>query len=174
MVKTEAERRIIEPVNIKFKPPLEVIEALHRHDSALELVWNEDDNRWEFYRLKEKGPSREQDILHWQMSAPFDGSDIQPSIINWLRKYDTSEYGRKGPDRLKQEWILNVKDYIARPKELYKKRMEPMLHEWNSVFHRYAVGREQISVPIKIGRDTKKNKDIFAVKKQRRILNVTR
>lgn len=167
MIKTEDYRRNIEPKD-KRVPPEDVVIKLKEFDSALELIWNEDDNRWEFYRVKKVGIVPEEDLLHWQISAPESGTCITPGILDWLRKYDQTNGGFLSIDDLKDEWRKNYKRYIVIPEERRKKQMEPIMHEWDKVFHRYAVERVQIAVPKIIGMHKKTGKKILAVKKNKR------
>ena len=93
MIKTEAKRRDLRP-SLNLQPPKNVSKALRHYDSELELVWN-DEGQWEIYRLKQKGITKDEDILHWQMSVPQQGSIITVGIVSWLKRFDSTCGGNK-------------------------------------------------------------------------------
>jgi len=128
-----------------LKPPEDVFKALCELNRDLELVWNEDDNRWEIYLVKG-------DTLYWQNSAPVLGSNITTGIKTWLQKFDTSKAGRlDNKDREKRfaedlRLMLsnNVKKNQAKHKEFSYERKD-IIHYLSRHFDNMKPG--WISVP---------------------------
>lgn len=161
MIKTECKRRII--IN-SIKPPEAVIKAIDRKypNLGLELIWNSDDNNWEFYRCIRKGESYLEDIMHWQMSVPFKGTMITPSIIDWLAKYDTTQNGRWSREELEEQWKKSIKTTLSLQKIRYMKRCEDILDSLKNDAGDILVGKRGISVPITVGYNKTTGKRILA------------
>src|SRR3989304_2979258 len=109
MIKTEALRYILDSEKGIY-PPKDVIDALYKLDSGLELIWNDDDGQWEFYRVKQRSATRNNDLLHWQISAPTKGTHITVGIVDWLKRFDTAEGGRFSKKELEQRWLKQFKE----------------------------------------------------------------
>lgn len=169
MIKSECQRRII---SNSLKPPIEVVEKLKLFDSKLELIFNFDSDRWEFYRLQEKGPSYDEDILCWQMSAPSTGSDITVGVIDWLKQFDTTFGGRLSPDDLRDRWVKNVKNILFQNDERIRKEQELASESWKDLISDFGSQKTVVSVPVCVGYNSKRNKQIYAVKKKKAVTNV--
>lgn len=163
MIKTEAKRRDLRP-SLNLQPPKNVSKALRHYDSELELVWN-DEGQWEIYRLKQKGITKDEDILHWQMSVPQQGSIITVGIVSWLKRFDSTCGGNKTKEELVKEFFKNMKEINYKQKIKRQKELDEAQYAYSGMLHRYAVEREQISVPTLVGMNKKTGKKIYAVKK---------
>src|SRR3990172_5493047 len=161
MIKTEAMRYILDSEKGIY-PPDDVAAALRQLDSALELLWNNDDGQWEVYRLKHKGVIPSQDLMHWQMSAPNKGTFITTGIVDWLKKYDTSLGGRLSKEDLQNRWLKQFKEiqYTERVKK--EKQDQELSYSWQEMIDKIGKARKQISVPITVGFNKKTGKHIRA------------
>lgn len=162
MIRTECQRRIIKN---NITPPEIVLNELKRHDKALELIFNTDKNQWEFYRLKHKGIIDDEDVLHWQMSAPTKGTDISVGIVEWLRQYDTSAHGRLSADDLRDQWVKNVKNIFYNQEMRRAKELEEANYSFKEALQDFETQKTVVAVTSCVGFNKKRNKRIYAVKK---------
>ncbi len=171
MVKTEAKRAIVKN-NIRL--PSDVRKALDDYNKRahlpLDLIYNLDDNRWEFYSIKQHGVVPDEDLLHWQMSVPAKGTGITPGAIRWLLKYDTSNGGMKDQDEIRKEWLaqFKVRRFLMeeqnekKRKDDYHSRVSPIIKDL-TLKHRTIKFKTQLVVPKAVG--IYKGEPIYAVPK---------
>ena len=123
MIKTEARRAVVKNT---VQVPHDVRTALDEFNKTahlpLDLVYNLDLNQWEIYGIKAKGVTADDDLLHWQMSAPTVGTAVTPGIIDWVRKYDTTNGGLLDEDELKTKWLSEFKIQRAKVEGDKKKK----------------------------------------------------
>jgi len=171
MVKTEATRAIITACE-QLHPPQDVVDALQKHNSSLELIWNPDATRWEVYQVKTRGAIRSEDVLCWQMSAPTKGSGITVGIVQWLRKFDTTNGGMKSKEELEKDWLQFCRKLFREIEpDRVQKRINNAIECSREFIHDLSTEKTGISVPTKVAYDTKTGKSIYAIKKQRRVLH---
>lgn len=159
MIKTEALKYILDSGKDIY-PPDDVIKALKRLNSSLELMWNNDDGQWEIYRIKEKGIISAQDLLHWQMSAPTKGTFITVGIVDWLRKYDTTQGGVLSKEDLQNRWIKQFKEIQYNERIKKERNQQELYYSWQEMINKISTVRRQISVPITVGFNKKTGKHI--------------
>lgn len=171
MIKSVTRRWIVIP-KFNLQPPKEVVDELKRLDKDLELIWNEDDGQWEFYRVTARAARRDDDTLAWQISAPFKGSIITPGIVNWLRSKDSTEGGKLSKKELEDKFVKFVRTACYDEKQRKIKMAEEYRYAIKPVFDTASVNRKQVSVPITVGFNKNTGRKIYAVKKQEKVLNV--
>lgn len=171
MIKTEAKRAIVKN-NIQL--PSDVRKALDNYNKrahlSLDLIYNLDDNQWEFYSIKHHGVVPDEDLLHWQMSVPAKGTGITPGVLRWLFKYDTSNGGMKDQDQIKKEWLaqFKVRRFLMeeknekRRKDDYHSRVSPIIKDL-VLKHKTITFKTQIVVPKTVGMQN--GKLVYAVPK---------
>lgn len=101
MIRTEASRHELQ--SFKTFTDEVVLKALKDFDKDLELLWDDDNHSWQFYRVKTHGVIPSQDVLCWQVTPP--SNDINKSIVKWLQKYDTTNGGYKDQDDLRSDFM---------------------------------------------------------------------
>ena len=163
MIKTESTRYIITP-NDNRNPPDEVIKELKRLSSDLELFWNEHDNQWEFYLLKQKGITSDNDILCWQMSAPTKGTSITVGIVDWLRKYDTANGGLLSKEELKKNWLEQWAEGRENRKKEMKKQLDEVAYVRQNLIKDFGSQRTVVAIPKLMGID-ERGKKIYGTKR---------
>jgi hypothetical protein len=161
MIKTESKRFVIDSVH---EPPKEVMIALHQVDQNLDLLWNEDDNQWEIYRIKQKGITRGEDVLCWQMSAPVKGLMITVGIADWLKKYDTNVLGMYDQDQMKNKFLSMIKQVREKKQEQKQKQLKELQYNYKDLLHHRDTERTQIVVPVTVGWNKKTGKPVRMVK----------
>ena len=170
MIHTEDSRYVIDID--KRKPSNLVLLKMYNFDKRLELIWNEDDNRWEFYRVKGYGVTPDHDVLHWQISAPSLGVDITPGIIDWLKKYNSSICGTLDQEDIRKRWLENFQ--VSRVKLEHRKRaeMQEVADIAGDIAKRFYDRRvSQIAVPTTVGVNKNNGKPIRAYPKKRRAVD---
>jgi len=170
MIITEEKRAELYKFNLKDCLPESIQTVLTRYDKDLTALWNEDDTQWEFYRIKNKGITKSEDLLHWQISAPTKSKLITVGIIDWLKKYDTNYQGYLSQDQMKNNWKRQFRKTASKSKEDHNKAIEDIKYGWKDGSHKFGTNRVQISVPITIGINQKTGKKVYAVKKKRELL----
>jgi ribosomal protein S20 len=82
-------------------PPGETVSALREVNKNLELIWNQDDSRWEIYLSRG-------DTLYWQNSAPVTGLTITPGLKTWLQKFDSSKGGKLDQEDREKRYLESL------------------------------------------------------------------
>ena len=141
-----------------LEPPPEVLTALQRLDSKLELIWNRDHGQWEIYRNKHT------DVLHWQMSAPNKGSTITPGIASWLQQYDSNPQGMVDAEDMKSSWLKMWNNQREKLKLQETKAKEDLYYEWTAISDYFVTGRTIISVPVTVGYNKRTGKHLRMAK----------
>lgn len=173
MIKTECKRSLVDN---NILPPENVQIAFDEFNSQnpfeIIVLFDIDSDTWQFYNVKSHGATKGDDMIHWQISAPTKGRYITPGIIDWLKKYDTSQRGFLDKDDLKKKWLNHFKEHQYKQINIkYKKEQEDKyVRNW-SILKKLSGLREQIAVPIQVGYNKRTGKKILAVKKRRRALN---
>lgn len=170
MVKTECQRRVVKN---NILPPENVLKELKRSDSALELIYNTDKNRWEIYRVKCKGVVPDEDILHWQMSSPETGTGIGVWIVNWLKQYDTSLNGLLSPDELRDSWLKQVRELEYKEFMQKEKQFENSCDSFKPLIDSLATDKKvfgptrpkKFRLPVAVATHKKTHKRVYAFKK---------
>lgn len=145
--------------------PQDVVKKLQEYDLQLTLLYNKDDEQWEFYRIKQKGVTSSLDLLHWQISYLEKGTYLPINVIEWLKKYDTSYLGSKSQDEMKSLWLKQFKNAVYKQKQENYKRYEEISYNAKPEVEKMEAGRIQISVPITVGFNKRTGKKILAVRK---------
>lgn len=111
-----------------LSPPSEVVKKLKELNKDLELVWNDDDHRWEIYLVKG-------DAFSWQNSAPVLGSTITPGIADWLKKFDTSKAGALDTEDREKRYLEGLKIMLDSDAERKRKQQIESAYERRDVIH---------------------------------------
>lgn len=139
-------------------------------EKGYELIWNEDDIRWEVYWIKKKGATPSQDLLVWQMSAPVKGLPITPGIKTWLQKFDTSKSGTLDLGQREKAWITMFKEIQRKDKVKRQKQLNETYYELGHIckwLGRYVEGQKQCVVPVAtVGYDKRTGKYLRLYKKR--------
>jgi hypothetical protein len=119
MIKGIVRRALLSDFNLGAIPcPTAVSQLLRK---GFELVYNEDDLRWELYKIKHHGGTLGDDILVHQMSCPVTGSTITPGISRWLEKFDSSAGGAKDDEQRQKDWQSTFNQCMENDKTRRKK-----------------------------------------------------
>ena len=167
MIRSEGPRRNIQNA---YEVPADVRRALNewnkRNSIKLDLLFDEESGKWQFYRIKSMGLTPGDDVLCWQMSVPSAGTGITPGAIDWLRQYDTSNNGMKDQDEIRKDWLKTWLEADKKKEENKRNILDEQQKVWQD-YLRGAVqgGRVQVHVPITVGWNKKKNKPIRMVPK---------
>ncbi len=166
MIKTEAERWILTNDIELSKDVRQALDNWNKsHTIKLDLLFDIITNKWQFYRIKKFGLTSDNDLLHWQISAPTEGTLITPGILDWLRQYDQSEGGYLDQDDLRKQWLQQWKDLQEKQAKQQKHRQDELQYGYKPIIDKLSVLREQISVPITVGFNKKTGKKVMAVPK---------
>lgn len=164
MIKTEAKRYILKTSHILPDDVYKRLQEWNRENFVeLDLLFDEVTNKWQFYKVKGHGASPDDDLLHWQISVPKEGTGITPGIFDWLKQYDTSGGGLLDEDDLKKQWLKQWKKMKDIQREQEVKKKSALAIAWEDVIKKLSTLRTQISVPINVG--IRKGKPIMAVPK---------
>ena len=162
MARTEATRREIKS-NYVLPPDVQTkLEDWNKyHPIKLNIIFEEETNCWQIYKIKHTAINADDDILCWQMAAPTTGTAISTGIFDWLRRYDQSNGGLLDRDELKNKWLKQWKSMQFKQKEDKAKRVEAAMGGARQVLG--DLFTSTFTVPITVGYDTKKKKKILAV-----------
>lgn len=152
MIKTESIRRIL---STDYKLPDAVRRALDEHNKGspiqLDLLFDEMDNAWQFYLIKQKGVIPDEDVLCWQMSCPNKGTGITPGVLNWLKKYDTSKGGLLCQDELRSNWVSEFKIANAMARKRKDNALAEIYYVRRQMMSDFATQKTGIAVPRTVG-----------------------
>lgn len=148
MIKTETKRFIIKN---NVQPPLDALNALRRIDSALELIYDIDADKWNIYRLKVRGAVPDEDVLHFQMAAPETGVIITPSIATWLQQFDSTNGGMKDQDELRKGFMRFFFDQLELEEKQKQKRLNEISYSWKDLIQKAVTDRCAVAVPRVVG-----------------------
>jgi len=173
MVKTEALRHILTDESGTHLPD-DVRKALDNwnkiHSIKLDILWDADSGHWQIYTIKRAGVTASMDLLHWQMQAPNAGTAITPGILDWLRKFDTSQGGYLDQDEMKKNWLSLWRDGREKLKKREQNKADDRAYGYKDlIYGKIGKLREQIAVPAFVGMN--KGKKVYAVPPKRRIIN---
>jgi len=171
MIKTESKRWVITDES-GVKLPDDVRRTLDEwnrtHNVKLDILWDSESYTWQIYKIKSKGAIPKEDVLCWQMSAPVKSTTITPGILDWLKKYDTSNNGYLDQDELRKNWLNAWKKGKEKLKIKQEKEAEDRVYGYKDLIYRgIGTARTQVSVPITVGFNKKTGKKICMVKKRR-------
>ena len=167
MIWTEEKRSVIEVSGLR--PDSDVLTACRQHDRDLDLIWNIDDNQWEIYRIKRKGVTPSDDLLHWQLSAPATGNFLSMSIVDFIKRHDRSNGGLWDQDDIRKRWVENTKTQLLKNKETKQKKKQDMYYSWKGLIEDFGSQKTTVAVPMKVGYNTATGKNVYAVKKRNKI-----
>lgn len=139
-------------------PPSDVVKALKVLDSKLELHYDVDVDQWQFYRDKYGN-----DELYWQMSAPHKGTSITVGLVDWIKKYDTSQRQSFDIDQMQKNFRKQVTSMCTKNKKVHDSRVSEIERIKKDIDHHFISRKTGISVPITIGVDKKTGKPIRMV-----------
>jgi len=166
MIKTQATRRLLR--NDTYKLPDSVRKALDEHNKyhpvKLDILFDSDETfSWQIYQISTKGVMSDDDFLEWQMSAPKRGTEITPGILQWLKKYDTSNGGLLDRNELKKNWLKEWKS--AKEKHAKEKinRKEPYKYNRLKELTSVLKGKHTMMIPNVVG--IKDGRPVYAVPK---------
>jgi len=178
VVKTEAYRHILTDESCVYLPDdvrkaLEVWNKIH--SIKLDILWDADSGHWQIYTIKQPGVTKNMDLMHWQMEAPNAGTAITPGIIDWLRKFDTSNGGYLDQDEMRKNWL----NLWAKGKDKLKKKQQDEADDraygHKDMVHSFTYDggvpkpKVQIVVPTCVGMN--KGKKVYAVPPKRRLID---
>ncbi len=139
-----------------------------------ELIYNEDDLRWELYKVTHKGAADSDDRLQWQMSCPVTGSTITPGISRWLEQFDSSEGGKKDDNQRQKDW-LETFNFVMDVDKKRRQKLDDDLRYATKGASNYLMkvleGHKQCVVPAgpPVGRNPKTGALVRPYKKLKRI-----
>ena len=163
MIITEEYRRNLYPLGLRERSVSEdVLKAAHSIDSRLCFLYNIDDEQWEIYRIKQKGQSPQDDLLHWQISIK--NNLLTPGVVrNYLQKCDTNPGGLYTKDEMFYNWLKRHYSLKYKKQQIDEKK-------WAETERRFDEGKRymtswpvSVSVPIQVGYNMRTGKKVFAV-----------
>jgi len=161
-------RRLLVEYNLgKYNPPSNI-----DLPKSVELIWNEDDTRWEVYKIQTSGAVASDDLLCWQISAPSLGLEVTPGIKDWLQKYDTSKGGAVSTKRRQTDWLRMFQASQYRLDQRREAEHKELIYELShrakflsQLISRGGKARNSVVVPAMVVGRTAKGVPIRAYKK---------
>lgn len=174
MIKTETKRWIVMDESCVTLPD-DVQRALKEwnrtHSIKLDILWDAETSCWQIYIIKLKGAIPKEDTLHWQMSAPSEGTAITPGILDWLKKYDTSNNGYLEQDEIKKRWLETWKKGVEKLNLKKQKEAEDREYGYKDlIFRGIGTARTQVPVGITVGFNKRTGKKIMLVPKKKGLI----
>lgn len=141
--------------------PVIVRKSLERLSPELELLWNTTEGQYELYRVKQRGITADEDLLHWQISIKT--SNLTSGIIDYIKSKDTNPMGANSKDEMKSNWLKGFANARYKTKERKIKQRQELEYAYSQGDRYVYGGHTQISVPITVGFNKKTGKKIMAV-----------
>lgn len=141
--------------------PKEVSQSLKRLDDQLVLLYNIDDFQWELYRIKQKGITEAEDLLHHQLSLKT--GNLSTGIVDYIKKFDQNPMGANSQDEMRKYWMQSFKRSLDRRKDQKEKQKQELHYAYKQGEPYLFRNRTGIAVPITVGFNTKTGKKILAV-----------
>ena len=169
MIKTETSRWIVTDES-GVKLPDDVRRAVNEwnrtHSIQLDILWDAESAHWQIYRIKLKGVTSGDDTLHWQMQAPSEGTTITPGILDWLKKYDTSNNGYLDKEEITNNWKKLWKEGVNKINKRKNTEREDLEYGRKFFIDDLITQKTVGSVPITVGFNKRTGKKIIAVPKR--------